>query len=105
MVVGEPRAPGHPRGLFALVRRACLCDAPRQNERRKSRRVSFPNGSNEEFLEGSSLFDLAESISPRLVAAVVIAGVNEKIKIFDPPTHQPTSLTNPPEQRIQNVSA
>ena len=40
--------------------------------------VSLPDGSAKELPEGSSVFDLAKAISPRLAKAAVIGVVNEQ---------------------------
>ncbi|MBQ0007824.1 MAG: TGS domain-containing protein, partial [bacterium] len=42
-------------------------------------KVKFPDGSVREYAEGTTAYQIAESISPRLAADILVATVNDQI--------------------------
>ena len=55
-------------------------------------KITFPDGSVKEFEKGTTAYQIAESISPRLAAEVLVATVNEKIRDLNLPIEEDSSI-------------
>ena len=55
-------------------------------------KITFPDGSVREYEQGVSAYQIAESISPRLAADVIVASVNGEIYDLDRPINSDAQL-------------
>lgn len=55
-------------------------------------KVTFPDGSSREYAKGTTAFQIAESISPRLAADVLVASVNNKIYELNRPINSDCNI-------------
>ena len=55
-------------------------------------KVTFPDGSSREYAKGTTAFQIAESISPRLAADVLVASVNNNIYELNRPINSDCNI-------------
>ena len=55
-------------------------------------KIKFPDGTVKEFPKGTTPYQIAESISPRLAAEILVATVNDSIHDLDRPIHEDATI-------------
>ncbi len=55
-------------------------------------KIKFPDGTVKEFPKGTTPYQIAESISPRLAADILVATVNDSIHDLDRPIHEDATI-------------